>query len=57
MDDQILVLLVEDEAILHLMVEEALKDGGFAVKVTAKGQEAIQMLEAPDANYRALIPT
>lgn len=55
LDNQILVLVVEDEALLQVMLEDALKEGGFAVTATAKGREAILMLEAPNAAFRAIV--
>jgi ActR/RegA family two-component response regulator len=56
LENRIQLLVVEDEALLHMMLEETLKDGGFAVTITASGADAIAMLEAPDAAFRALIP-
>lgn len=49
------ILLVEDDAIIHAMVVDALKEGGFAVSSTAGGGDAFRMLEAPDAAFRALV--
>jgi CheY-like chemotaxis protein len=54
-ENRILVLVVEDEALLQVMLEDVLKDGGFAVAVASKGADAIRMLQAPDAAYRALV--
>jgi CheY-like chemotaxis protein len=53
--ENLLVLVVEDEALIQVMLEDALKEGGFNVDVTAKGGDAILRLEASDAGYRALI--
>ena len=53
--DSITILLVEDETIIQAMVEDALKEAGFAVTVASRGEEAIAMLMAPDAAYRALV--
>ena len=37
------------------MVEDALKEAGFAVKTASRGEDAIRMLEDPDAAFRALV--
>jgi DNA-binding NtrC family response regulator len=55
LENRIQLLVVEDEAILQVMLEDALKEGGFDITVTSKGHEAILILERPNAAYRALI--
>ena len=55
MQPAILVYVVEDDALISLMVEEALKDGGFAVATAADGADAMRLLDAPDADCRALV--
>lgn len=53
--DSISILLVEDEATIKTMVEEALKEAGFEVTVASRGKQAITMLESQGADYRALV--
>jgi len=53
--DSISILVVEDEALIQTMVEEALKEAGFQVTMASRGEEAIGKLDAPDAAYRALV--
>ena len=53
--DSISILLVEDEALISAMVEDALKEAGFSVKVASRSEEAIRFLDAPDAAFRALV--
>jgi DNA-binding response OmpR family regulator len=55
MHPSIRVLLVEDDPLVIITVEEALTDGGFAVSTAADGAKAVSLLEAPDADYRALV--
>lgn len=50
-----MILVVEDEALILLEVETALKDGGFNVKTANSAEKAIAMLDASDAKYRALV--
>jgi CheY-like chemotaxis protein len=49
------VLLIEDEALLQMPLAEALQEGGFDIVVACNGEEAIEMLEAAEANYGALV--
>jgi DNA-binding response OmpR family regulator len=53
--DSISILLVEDEALISTMIEEALIEAGFAVTVVAEGEAAIRMLEDPAGGYRAVV--
>ncbi|WIJ25891.1 response regulator [Devosia sp. RR2S18] len=52
---EILVLLVEDEAMLTLVLEEALKEGGYKVQVAHDGVKAIAVLEADPHRFHALV--
>jgi CheY-like chemotaxis protein len=49
------VLVVEDDALLHDLLQEPLEDGGFAVTLTLDGEEAIAALEAPDLVWCAVV--
>ena len=51
----ILVFLVEDETLIQDLVEHALQEGGFAVAIANNGEEAMAMLEADGAKFRALV--
>jgi DNA-binding NtrC family response regulator len=55
METSILVFVIEDEQAIRDLLEEALKDGGFSVATAALGEDAIPMLEVPNADYRALV--
>lgn len=50
-----MLLLVEDDALVVMVAEDALKGGGYAVKVATSGVEAVSALNAPSANFAALI--
>ena len=49
------VLIVEDEMLLRLMLQDVLEEAGFAVKVSANGEEAIESFESRDTAYVALV--
>jgi DNA-binding response OmpR family regulator len=49
------VLVVEDDADIQVLVEEALSDGGFQPTVTASGEEAIMLLRDGKSRYRAVV--
>jgi DNA-binding NtrC family response regulator len=55
METSILVFVVEDEEPIRDLLEAVLEDGGFAVATAGAGEDAIQMLEAPETEYRALV--
>ena len=55
MSDSVLVLIVDDEALIHLALQDALEAGGFAVAAASRAEEAIAMLEAEGAAYNALV--
>jgi len=50
----VLVLIVEDDALIQLDLEQTLRDGGYSTDCEASGEEAIAKLEAT-AELRALI--
>jgi CheY-like chemotaxis protein len=49
------LLLVEDDAVVLMCAEEALKDGGYAVVIATSGREALEALEAPAAHFAGLV--
>lgn len=50
-----LILVVEDDQLLQGFVEETLSDGGFAVAISASGEEAVTLLIGHRDKYRALV--
>jgi len=55
MSGSVLVFVVEDEALLHASIQDALESGGFAVKIATSAEQAIVMLEAKDAQFNAIV--
>jgi CheY-like chemotaxis protein len=49
------IMVVEDDALIQEVVEEALSDGGFHPEVVSTGEEAITLLQGERAKYRALL--
>ena len=49
------LLLVEDDALVVMVAEDALKRGGYAVSVATSGVEAVSALNTPSANFAAVI--
>lgn len=49
------ILVSEDDQLVQGMVEEALTEGGFETATAATGEEAIDLLKADAARYRALV--
>jgi CheY-like chemotaxis protein len=52
---KVLVFVVEDESLIQDLLQHALVENGFAVEQAATGEEAIQMLDVAEADYRALV--
>lgn len=50
-----LLLVVEDEALLHLALEDELADAGYATMVLSNGAAAIRELKADASRFRALV--
>jgi DNA-binding response OmpR family regulator len=53
--ESISILLVEDEVAIQTMLEDELIEAGFTVSMATRGKQAIAMLDAPGAEYRALV--
>jgi CheY-like chemotaxis protein len=53
--DLLVVLVVEDDAPVQTIVEEALADGGFEPAIAASGEEAVTLLRGIKGKYRALV--
>jgi CheY-like chemotaxis protein len=52
---ELLILVVEDESLIASVLEDTLKDAGFAVSTATQAEAAIRLLDAPDSHFRALI--
>lgn len=55
MQDLPIILVVEDDQLLHTLIEETLGDGGFEPAITASGEEAVTLLRGHKGKYRALV--
>jgi DNA-binding NtrC family response regulator len=55
MDTKVLTLIVDDDQLIRDVLQEALEDAGFAVRAAGGGEEALTMLDADGANFRALV--
>ena len=51
----VLIFIVEDEAAIRHVLEDALMEGGFAVRLASSGEQAITMLDKEGANCSALV--
>jgi CheY-like chemotaxis protein len=49
------VMVVEDDALIQDMVQDALLEGGFQAETTSSGEEATSLLEGNAGKHRALI--
>lgn len=55
MGEGVYLLLVEDEALIQIVAEEALVNGGYAVVCAHSGSEAISALDGDQNHFSGLI--
>ena len=55
MADLPIILIVEDDASLQPIIEEALTEAGFEKAIAASAEEAIILLKGKATNYKALV--
>ena len=55
MSTPILLLLVEDEALLHTILENGLEDAGFEIVIAAYGAAAWRELDTDAARFQAVL--
>lgn len=51
----VIVLIVDDDPAMQELASDTLSEAGFKTEVVSSGEEAVQLLNAPDAEYRALV--
>lgn len=54
-NDSAVVLIVEDDELIQSIVEDALKEGGFATAIASSAEEALILLRGKVTNFRALV--
>jgi DNA-binding response OmpR family regulator len=55
MTPSVLVFVVEDEALIQMTIQDALEEGGFSVVQATSAEQAMEMLDAEGAAYKALV--
>jgi DNA-binding response OmpR family regulator len=50
-----IILVVEDDHLIQSVVEETLTDGGFEIVIASSGENALELLDASEGKYRALV--
>ena len=55
MEDVVVILVVEDDQLMQGVVEEALTEGGFEIAIASSGEQATELLAAPNPVCRALV--
>jgi CheY-like chemotaxis protein len=49
------ILVVEDDQLIQSLVEDCLSEGGFETVMTVSGKKAVELLDAAEGKYRALV--
>lgn len=55
MTECVRILVVEDEALIEQLVVSGLEDAGYQISIADNAEDAIAMLEADGADYRAVV--
>ena len=55
MENLLVVLIVEDDASIQSIVEDALIEGGFETAIAPSAEEAVTLLKSKVMDYRALV--
>ncbi|MBR0899779.1 response regulator [Bradyrhizobium tropiciagri] len=55
MQEAPIILVIEDDRDLQMMVEDALRDGGYEPAIAGSGEEALTLLKAFRTKYSALV--
>jgi CheY-like chemotaxis protein len=55
LEDLLFILVVDDDPMMHGIVEAALTDGGFEPAIAPSGEEAVILLRESKSKYRALV--
>lgn len=55
LQDAPIILVIEDDRDLQMMVEDALRDGGYEPAIAGSGEEALTLLKAFRTKYSALV--
>ena len=55
MEDLPVILVVDDNPLIHSIVGAALAAGGFEPAIAPSGEEAVTLLKASKSRYRALV--
>jgi CheY-like chemotaxis protein len=55
LENLLVILVVEDDAIVQHLAEETLGEGGYKVATASSAELAIELLDAQDPKFRALV--
>jgi CheY-like chemotaxis protein len=55
LDDLVVILVVEDDQTIQSVIEEALSDGGFEIAIASSGEQAVELVNAANPQFRAVV--
>ena len=53
--DSLVILVVEDDPAIQIVIDEALREGGYETSIVASGEEAVTLLQRNGEQYRAVV--
>ena len=55
MEHLLTILVVEDDPLIQSLVEDTLTDGGFEIVMASSSEDAIDLLDVGNVDYRAVV--
>jgi CheY-like chemotaxis protein len=55
LDDVVAILVVEDDQTIQSVIEESLSDGGFEITIASSGEQAVELMNAENPQFRAVV--
>jgi CheY-like chemotaxis protein len=55
LDDLVAILVVEDDQTIQSVIEESLSDGGFEITIASSGEQATELMNAANPQFRAVV--
>ena len=55
MENLLVILVVEDDHLIQSVIEESLTEGGFEIVIASSGENALELLDASEGKFRALV--
>jgi len=55
LENLLVILVVEDDHLIQTIVTEAMTEAGFEIVMASSGEQAVELLDSPEGQFRALV--